>query len=361
MTEAADIAPLLNELFSGVRLSRERAAQAMGDLMDGRVSEIQAAALLAALRTRGETVEEITGFAEAMRQRAVAMPFETDGPLLDTCGTGGTGLSTLNISTTALFVATAGGVKVAKHGNRGVTKRSGSADLLEALGARIDLSPERLAQALDEVGVAFLFARAHHPAMKFVAPIRAELRARTVFNMLGPLTNPANADRQLMGVYDPSLTETIARVLAALGVRRALVVHGDGIDDFTVSGTSQVSELRSSGEVASYRVTPGGRRARALRSGRAGWWRPERQRRRHPRHPGWRAGGSQARDRPLQRRGGPLSRRSRRRSTRWRGPRHRTARQRRSTGEPRPLPGFHQGVALFVGYTGPHPLPDRAQ
>ncbi len=256
MTEAADIAPLLNELFSGVRLSRERAAQAMGDLMDGRVSEIQAAALLAALRTRGETVEEITGFAEAMRQRAVAVPFETDGPLLDTCGTGGTGLSTLNISTTALFVAAAGGVKVAKHGNRGVTKRSGSADLLEALGARIDLSPERLAQALDEVGVAFLFARAHHPAMKFVAPIRAELRARTVFNVLGPLTNPANADRQLMGVYDPGLTETIARVLAALGVRRALVVHGDGIDDFTVSGTSEVSELRSSGEVASYQVTP---------------------------------------------------------------------------------------------------------
>ena len=256
MTEAADIAPLLNELFLGVRLSRERAAQAMGDLMDGRVSEIQAAALLAALRTRGETVEEITGFAEAMRQRAVAVPFETDGPLLDTCGTGGTGLSTLNISTTALFVAAAGGVKVAKHGNRGVTKRSGSADLLEALGARIDLSPERLAQALDEVGVAFLFARAHHPAMKFVAPIRAELRARTVFNVLGPLTNPANANRQLMGVYDPGLTETIAEVLAALGVRRALVAHGDGIDDFTVSGSTQVSELRSSGEVASYQVTP---------------------------------------------------------------------------------------------------------
>ena len=251
-----DLSPLLNELFAGDYLDRDRARHVMGQLMDGRVSALQAAALLAALRTRGESVDEITGFAEAMRERSVAVPYGGDGPLLDTCGTGGTGLSTLNISTTAAFVAAADGVRIAKHGNRGVTKRSGSADLLEALGARIDLPPERLAEALDEVGVAFLFARAHHPAMRFVAPIRAELKARTVFNVLGPLTNPAGADRQLMGVYAPELTETLARVLAGLGAERALVVHGDGIDDFTISGPTRVSELRTSGAVESYQVTP---------------------------------------------------------------------------------------------------------
>jgi anthranilate phosphoribosyltransferase len=254
--QPTDLAPLLNELFAGATLDRERARATIGALMDGRVSTVQAAALLAALRTRGETVEEITGFAEAMRERSVAVPYRGEAPLLDTCGTGGTGLSTINISTTALFVAAADGVRVAKHGNRGVTKRSGSADLLEALGARIDLPPERLSEALDEVGVAFLFARAHHPAMRFVAPIRAELRARTVFNVLGPLTNPAGADRQLMGVYAPEMTETLAQVLAGLGSRRALVVHGDGIDDFSVSGATEVSELHPSGVVETYRVEP---------------------------------------------------------------------------------------------------------
>ncbi len=254
--ENADLAPLLNRLFAGEILTTAEAREVMGQLMDGRVSEIQAAALLAALRTRGESVEEITGFAEAMRARAVRVPWGGPRLLLDTCGTGGTGISTLNISTTALFVVAAGGVKVAKHGNRGVTKRSGSADLLEALGVRIEQEPEGLARSLEETGIAFLFARSHHPAMRFVAPIRGELKARTVFNVLGPLTNPAGATRQLLGVFDPALTEQLARVLSQLGVERALVVHGDGLDDFSITGENVVSELEATGEIRSYRLAP---------------------------------------------------------------------------------------------------------
>lgn len=254
--ENADLAPLLNRLFAGEILTTVEVRKVMGQLMDGRVSEVQAAALLAALRTRGESVEEITGFAEAMRARAVRVPWGGPGPLLDTCGTGGTGISTLNISTTALFVVAAGGVKVAKHGNRGVTKRSGSADLLEALGVRIEQEPEELARSLEETGIAFLFARSHHPAMRFVAPIRGELKARTVFNVLGPLTNPAGATRQLLGVFDPALTEQLARVLSQLGVERALVVHGDGLDDFSITGENVVSELGATGEIRSYRLAP---------------------------------------------------------------------------------------------------------
>lgn len=254
--ENADLAPLLNQLFAGEILTTAEAREVMGQLMDGRVSEVQAVALLAALRTRGESVEEITGFAEAMRARAVRVPWGGPGPLLDTCGTGGTGISTLNISTTALFVVAAGGVKVAKHGNRGVTKRSGSADLLEALGVRIEQEPEELARSLEETGIAFLFARSHHPAMRFVAPIRGELKARTVFNVLGPLTNPAGATRQLLGVFDPALTEQLARVLSQLGVERALVVHGDGLDDFSITGENVVSELEATGEIRSYRLAP---------------------------------------------------------------------------------------------------------
>jgi anthranilate phosphoribosyltransferase len=247
---------LLARVFDGERLSTEEARGIMGRLMDGELSQMQAAALLAALRTRGETVEEIVGFAQAMRERAVPVPVRVEGPLLDTCGTGGTGVSTINVSTTATFVAAAGGVKIAKHGNRGVTKRSGSADVLEALGVRLELSPERLAEAVATVGMAFIFARAHHPAMRFVAPIRADLGARTIFNNLGPLTNPAGATHQLMGVYDAALTEPLARVLHGLGLRRALVVHGDGLDDLTVSGPSRVSELDEDGSVRTYEVTP---------------------------------------------------------------------------------------------------------
>lgn len=251
-----DIGQLLGAVFDGHTLDRQEARDVMGRLMDGRLSQLQAAALLAALRTRGETVDEITGFAEAMRERAVKVPISAGGPLLDTCGTGGTGLDTLNISTTATFIIAAAGVKVAKHGNRGVTRRSGSADLLGALGVDLDASPERLAASLDRVGLAFIFARNHHPAMKFVAPIRADLKARTIFNSLGPLTNPAGANRHLLGVYSPDLTETLAWVLAGLGVERALVAHGDGLDDFTVTGETVVSELHPDGTVTTYAVTP---------------------------------------------------------------------------------------------------------
>lgn len=259
MTDALDtlrIADVLGHVFGGAELTREQARAVMGQLMDGRLSQMQAAALLAALRTRGETVDEIVGFAEAMRERAVRVPVAVDGPLLDTCGTGGTGISTINISTTALFVVAAGGAKVAKHGNRGVTKKSGSADVLETLGVELSQDPARLAESLRETGIAFMYARSHHPAMKFVAPIRADLGARTIFNNLGPLTNPAGADRQLMGVYAPELTETLASVLGGLGLERALVVHGAGIDDFTVTGPTKVSELGPGGDVKTYVMTP---------------------------------------------------------------------------------------------------------
>jgi anthranilate phosphoribosyltransferase len=251
-----DVRQTLSQVFAGARLSTDEAREVMGQLMDGALSQMQAAALLAALRTRGETVAEIIGFAQAMRARAIPVPCRVEGPLLDTCGTGGTGISTINISTAASFVAAAGGVRIAKHGNRGVTKRSGSADVLEALGVRLDLPPERLAQAVEEVGMAFVFARHHHPAMRFVAPIRADLGARTIFNNLGPLTNPAGANRQLLGVYDPVWTEPLARVLHGLGIERALVVHGDGLDDLALSGPSVIAELHSDGRVERYHVTP---------------------------------------------------------------------------------------------------------
>lgn len=256
MTDEFEIAELLEDVFAGGTLSAERARDVMGRLMDGKLSQMQAAALLAALRTRGESVEEIVGFAQAMRQRAVRVPVTVEGPLIDTCGTGGTGLDVINVSTTAMFVAAAAGAKVAKHGNVGVTRRSGSADVLEAAGARLDLSPDEVARAVEEVGLAFVFARNHHPAMRFVAPIRADLRARTIFNNLGPLTNPAGANRQLMGVFAPDLTRLLAEVLKGLGVERALVVHGDGLDDFTVSGPSLVTELRGDGSMVDFELTP---------------------------------------------------------------------------------------------------------
>lgn len=256
MSQHFDIAALLEDVFAGDDLSRERAREVMGRLMDGRLSQMQAAALLAALRTRGETVDEIVGFAEAMRERAIRVPVAVDGPLVDTCGTGGTGIDTINISTTAMFVAAAAGARVAKHGNVGVTRKSGSANVLEALGVRLEVSPERLAEAIDTLGLAFIYAKLHHPAMRFVAPIRADLMARTIFNNLGPLTNPAGANRQLMGVFAPELTETLAAVLRGLGLQRALVVHGDRIDDFTVTGPSKVTELLPGGELRTSVVTP---------------------------------------------------------------------------------------------------------
>lgn len=249
------IAAILNDIFDGKTLSRSKAKEVIGHLMDGKLSQMQAAAFLAALRMRGETVDEIVGFAEAMRERAVKVPIELDEPLLDIVGTGGTGISTFNISTATLFVVAASGAKIAKHGNRGVTRQSGAADVLEALGINLELSPEQLAASIREVGIAFMYARAHHPAMRFVAPIRADIQARTIFNSIGPLTNPASADRQLMGVFDPHLTEKLAEVLAGLGVQRALVVYGDPLDELSVCATNYISELKD-GAVSSFELTP---------------------------------------------------------------------------------------------------------
>ena len=255
-TDDFDMAAVLESVFDGAELSTDLAREVMGRLMDGKLSQMQAAALLAALRTRGETVDEIVGFAQAMRERSIAVPAAVAGPLIDTCGTGGTGLKTINISTTAMFIAAAAGVRLAKHGNVGVTRSSGSADVLQASGVRLDVSPAELARAIDTLGIAFVFAKNHHPAMRFVAPIRADLRARTIFNNLGPLTNPAGANRQLMGVFSPDLTEQLARVLHGLGIERALVVHGDGIDDLTVTGVTKVTEVDAAGGMRTYHVTP---------------------------------------------------------------------------------------------------------
>ena len=254
-TETYSIAPLLNDIFNGKTLDRASARDVVGQLMDGKLSQIQAAALLAALRMRGETVDEIIGFAEAMRERAVKVPLDRDGALVDIVGTGGTGINTFNVSTACLFVAAAGGARIAKHGNRGVTRRSGSADVLEALGVDLDHTPLELARSMHEVGIAFLYARTHHPAMRFVAPVRSDIQARTIFNSLGPLTNPADADRQLMGVFDPRLTHTLAEVLQGLGLQRAMVVHGGGLDELTVTAENVVSELRD-GEIRDYTLTP---------------------------------------------------------------------------------------------------------
>ncbi len=255
-TAGFDVSELLEDVFAGRTLSAERARDVMGRLMDGKLSQMQAAALLAALRTRGESVDEIVGFARAMRERAVPVKVNASGPLVDTCGTGGTGMNVFNVSTTAMFLAAAMGVKVAKHGNVGVTRRSGSADVLKAAGARLEISGDDVARAIETLGVGFIFARNHHPAMRFVAPIRADLRARTIFNNLGPLTNPAGAERQLMGVFSPELAQLLAEVLRGLGVKRALVVHGDGLDDITVTGPTQVLELREDGSIEAYEVTP---------------------------------------------------------------------------------------------------------
>ncbi len=245
----------MNELAKALNaepLTQEEAYRLMHRVMRGELTPAQLAGVLVALRTRGETVDEIAGFARAMREHALRI--QVAGPLMDVVGTGGDGRGTFNISTTTAFVVAAAGVRVAKHGNRAASSRSGSADVLEALGVRIDLPPEQVARAIEEVGVGFLFARSHHPAMRHVAPVRAELRVRTVFNLLGPLTNPAGATHFLLGVFASEWLEPMARALGDLGARRALVVHGEGTDEL-VLGSNRVTELRE-GRVRSYTLTP---------------------------------------------------------------------------------------------------------
>src|ERR1051326_5897330 len=248
-------------------LSREEARAVMGEILEGQATDAQIAALLVALHMKGESVEEIVGFAEAIRSAAV--PLASSGvnstldvsgtereALVDTCGTGGDVSGTFNISTATAFTVAGAGVRVAKHGNRSVTSKCGSADVVEALGVNITMPPARVAACLREVGIAFLFAPAMHSAMKYVQPARRELRLRTVFNLLGPLTNPASASAQVVGVYSADLVEKLAEALSMLGVHRALVVHGDdGLDEITITGPTRVAEVRE-GTVRSYEVTP---------------------------------------------------------------------------------------------------------
>jgi anthranilate phosphoribosyltransferase len=245
---------VLWRLVAGESLSREETEELFGALMDGQVSEPIKAALLVALRMKGEAVSEIGGAAAAMRRRVIPIPHTSEG-IVDTCGTGGDGRGTFNISTAAALVAAAAGVHVAKHGNRSVSSKSGSADVLAALGVKIEIDPATAGQALDTVGITFLFAPLLHPAMREVMPVRRELGMRTIFNVLGPLTNPAGARRQVMGVYSQSLVEPIGQVLRDLGAEHALVVHGDGLDEITTTGSTIVSEVRN-GEVRTYTLEP---------------------------------------------------------------------------------------------------------
>jgi anthranilate phosphoribosyltransferase len=259
-------------------LSRAEADATMEEILAGNASDAQIAVLLASLNHKGETLDELVGFAMAMRRHATPIfpPHDSqmDEALVDTCGTGGDGRGTFNVSTVAAFVVAGAGVRVAKHGNRSISSRCGSADVLEQLGVRIDLPPGQVAHAIKEVGIGFLFAPAVHAATKHAMAARRELKTRTVFNLLGPLTNPARASAQVVGVYDASVTELMARALGELGVRRAFVVHGaDGLDEISISGETYVSELLD-GTVRNLTVTPedfGVRRAplEAIRGGDA--------------------------------------------------------------------------------------------
>jgi anthranilate phosphoribosyltransferase len=233
----------LARLLDGHDLSRGDARAVMNEVMEGEATPAQIGGLLVALRLKGETADEIAGCAEAMRAHVLAVRPKR-GDLVDTAGTGGDGSSTINISTAAALVAAAAGAGVAKHGNRAVSSASGSADVLEALGFRLELPPALIERSIDELGFGFLFAPTHHPAMRHAAPVRRELAARTVFNVLGPLTNPAGARAQVVGVYEPSLVRTLAEVLAQLGARRAFVVHGaGGIDELSPAGPNLVCEV----------------------------------------------------------------------------------------------------------------------
>src|SRR6202047_2645210 len=232
----------IDALASRTDLTADQTAEVLGEIMHGEVSETQIAGFLIALRTKGETVEELAGLARTMRDLATHVALDRDD-LLDTAGTGG-GRSTFNVSTTAALIAAGAGCAVAKHGNRSATSRSGSADLLEALGARIDLDADGVARCIDEAGVGFLFAPAHHQAPRLVVPVRRELAVRTVFNLLGPLTTPAGARRQLIGVSDPRFLDTIAGALASLGVDRAVVVASeDGLDEISAVAPTIVVEV----------------------------------------------------------------------------------------------------------------------
>ncbi len=244
----------INMVINHIGLTEAETAECMQEIMEGKATDAQIGAFLAALRMKGETVEEITGAARIMRQKATAI--QAPDKVLDTCGTGGDMAHTFNISTTTALVVAGAGIPVAKHGNRSVSSQSGSADVLEALGIKIDLPPEKVEKCLFETGFGFLFAPLFHPAMKYAISPRRELGVRTIFNILGPITNPAGAKRQILGVFAGKLTETLARVLGNLGAIDAMVVHGDdGLDEVSISGTTKVSRYKDD-QVANFPIEP---------------------------------------------------------------------------------------------------------
>ena len=241
----------IGNLVSGNSLTMEEASSVMEEIMDGTATQAQLGAFLVALKLKGETADEVAGLASVMRSRSNRVSLT--GPVIDIVGTGGDGSNTFNISTTAAFVMAGAGLKVAKHGNRAMSSRCGSADVLEALGVRIELTPDQVRQCVDSVGIGFMFAQAFHPAMKYAAAPRREIGVRTVFNILGPLTNPAGAEYQVIGVPSPELGDKIAAALCRLGIKRALVVHGlNGIDELSISGQSMTWEIND-GQVTSAR------------------------------------------------------------------------------------------------------------
>ena len=252
MTSTDTFKPLLAKLADGATLSEDDAEVFFAACLGGEASPAQVASAVTAMRMRGETVGEITACARVMRRTAVHLdhPYE----VIDTCGTGGDGLHTFNISTAAAIVGAGGGLKVAKHGTRALSSRSGSSDVLTALGVNIEAGADAQRRCLDHAGVCFMFAPAHHGAMRHVMPVRADLGFRTIFNLLGPLSNPAGAKRQVLGVAEPRRLEPLARVLGALGAERAWVVHGDGMDEMTTTGVNQVAEWRAGEEMGGIRL-----------------------------------------------------------------------------------------------------------
>lgn len=249
-------APTLNQLINGQDLSFAEMQALMRQVMSGELTHAQMAAMLVALRIKGESVDEIAAAASVMRELSTKVATLASPHLIDTCGTGGDGIQTFNVSTVSALVAAAAGAKVAKHGGRSVSSSCGSADVLEALGVNVNLTPAQVANAVEEIGIGFMFAPNHHSAMKHAAPVRRELGVRTLFNLLGPLTNPANAKRQIMGVFSPALTVKLAQVLQQLGSEHVLVVCGaDGMDEISFTGDSHVAELKN-GQVSKYTINP---------------------------------------------------------------------------------------------------------
>ena len=249
-------APTLNQLINGQDLSFAEMQALMRQVMSGELTHAQMAAILVALRIKGESVDEIAAAASVMRELSTKVATLANPHLIDTCGTGGDGIQTFNVSTVSALVAAAAGAKVAKHGGRSVSSSCGSADVLEALGVNVNLTPAQVASAVEEIGIGFMFAPNHHSAMKHAAPVRRELGVRTLFNLLGPLTNPANAKRQIMGVFSPALTSKLAHVLQQLGSEHVLVVCGaDGMDEISFTGDSHVAELKN-GQVSAYTINP---------------------------------------------------------------------------------------------------------